>query len=296
MAPMLPDEILSPGWLGLRVPRACIIGLGLIGGSWAGALFRQGWWVTAVDSSAESLEQALAFGWIKEGYSEIPPTLDVDLIVLALPLPRMLSGLTSLAGKVKPGVIITDVGSLKTEVCDKASQLFSSGVHFIGGHPMTGSEKSGFAAANPDLFKGYPYVLTPLDCSQEVINHMVTLVERCGAQVVLRQTERHDLEVALVSHIPHLLALALALTTEDISDDKGTALQLAGRSFREITRIVESSPDMWKEIMIKNSKSILYGLDLWQKRLDQLRTLIEENDGKSIAEAFRTAANIRRQL
>lgn len=292
-----PDGVLAPGWLGQRRPRACVIGLGLIGGSWAGALNKLGWRVTAVDSVSQSLEQAKALGWIEDGFIEIPSILDVDLIVLALPLPLMLTGLSSLAGKVKPGVIVTDVGSLKREICLKAVEILGKEIYFVGGHPMAGSERSGFASADPGLFRGYPYVLIPADdCPEDVVNGMVQLVEKCGAHVVLRPTERHDLEVAMVSHLPHLLALALTLATADIADEQGSALQLAGRSFREITRIVESSPEMWQEIMIKNSEAILSGLDLWQKRLDGLRKLIEENDGEGISGAFRAAAKIRRDF
>ncbi|MHB1652283.1 MAG: prephenate dehydrogenase [Desulfitobacteriaceae bacterium] len=290
------DGLLSPGWLGQRRPRACIIGLGLIGGSWAGALHKRGWWVAAVDSSAQGLEQAQERGWIEEGYSEIPATLDIDLVILALPLSFLMSGRVDLAGKVSPGAIVTDVGSLKEEICRYMPEYLGQQVSFIGGHPMTGSEKSGFDAANPELFNGFPYVLIPMNCPENAVASLEGLVESCGAHVVRREAERHDIEVAMVSHIPHLLALALTLAAQNTPNEEGTALQLAGRSFREGTRVVESSPAMWKEIMVKNSEAILSGLELWQKHLDELRTFIEEKDGESIAEAFRLAAKIRQKM
>lgn len=294
--------LLSPGWQGLRCPQACVIGLGLIGGSWAGALHRIGWKVIAVDASKNSLALAEEQGWIEQGFLEIPPHVDADLVILALPLPLIRSGIETLVGRLNPGTIVTDVGSVKGEVCSDVKSLLSSDtglgqerIFFIGGHPMTGSEKSGFGAAEPNLFQGYPYVLIAEDCPEEVVESLSNLLSRLGAQVVLREKEQHDLEVAMVSHIPHLLSVALALAAEDISHD-GSALQLAGRSFREVTRIVESSPAMWQEILIQNSEAILHGLDQWQSRLNQLRGYVQAQDGANIAQAFRQAAIVRNRL
>lgn len=295
MPPAKPDR-LSSGWLGESRPLACVIGIGLIGGSWAGALHTRGWWVSAVDRCPESLERAQQRGWIDEGYLSIPEFLDFDLIVLALPLPLLFNSLESLAGKVRSGAIVTDVGSLKAEVCGKMPKLLGREVFFIGGHPMTGSEKSGILAADPELFYGYPYVLTPEGCSEEALQSLSTLLQDFGAHVVLRGTERHDAEVAMVSHIPHLLAVALTLAAEDISLAGDSALELAGRSFREATRVAASSPEMWQEIMTKNSAAILTGLEYWQKRLDELKTCIVTEDGEGIAKAFCLAAQVRNKI
>lgn len=290
-----PDK-LSPGWLGESRPLACVIGLGLIGGSWAGALHSRGWWVSAVDQCPESLERALQMGWIDQGYVRIPEFLDCDLIVLSLPLAQLLDSLGSLAGRIRPGAVVTDVSSLKAKVCETIPLLLGSQVFFVGGHPMTGSEKSGFAAAEPGLFRGYPYVLTPAGCSQEALAGLTILLQDFGAQVVLREPERHDAEVAMVSHIPHLMAVALTLAAEDISLQGDSALELAGPSFRESTRVAESSPEMWQEILTRNSAMILAGLDAWEKRFNELKTFIEAGDGEGIAKAFLTAAQARKKI
>ena len=292
-----PEEILTPGWSGHRTPKACILGLGLIGGSWAGALHQSGWEVSAVDPEKASLDEAMCRGWIQAGWTEMPQFLEVDLVVLALPLQALAKGYDQLVGRIPKGTIVTDVGSIKTEICDKSqvqTQNGSRDFYFVGGHPMTGSEQSGFGAANPNLFRNYPYVLTPAgDCPPDVVQKLVAVVQGFGAKAVFREPRDHDVEVAMVSHIPHLLAVALALATHDVSQESGAALALAGRSFRDLTRIADSSPEMWKEIMVRNSAAILGGLILWEHRIKELQDSLQQGDGEAIAQAFRKAHVVR---
>jgi len=294
------EVYMTQGWSGLRIPRACILGLGLIGGSWAGALHKAGWDVFAVDSQKASIDEAVKRGWIQTGWTSIPEFIDVDLIVLALPLQELGNSLDKLMGRISKGTVVTDVGSLKGEICNKSRlepKANSLNFHFVGGHPMTGSEQSGFRVADPDLFRGYPYVLTPAaDCPQEVVQKLVEIVQGFGAKVVFREPIDHDVEVAMVSHIPHLLAVALTLATQDASKDGGSALALAGRSFRDLTRIADSSPEMWKEIMVRNADAILGGLTLWEERIKELREFLQQGDGESIAEAFRKAHAVRENI
>lgn len=290
------ESLLSPGWYGQRIPRACVIGLGLIGGSWAGALHRQGWSVCAVETESSSLELAFNRGWIKEGWAELPAWLDVDLVVLALPLHALLNGLAILNGRVSKGAIITDVGSVKSEICEKAKTFLGEEVFFVGGHPMTGSEKSGFMVADAELFKGYPYVLTPADAPSEVVARLTGLLESFGAIVAYRASEQHDTEVALVSHIPHVLSVSLALAVQDVVEQGLAPVQLAGRSFRELTRIADSSPEMWKEILLRNRTAIIKGLEIWQKRLAELSEYVQQGDGEGVVSAFRQAHTLRHSI
>lgn len=292
--------ILTPGWFGLRVPRACIIGLGLIGGSWAGALYHAGWEVFAVDPEKASLEEAVNRGWLKDGWPTLPEVLEVDLVILALPLQILMRGLENLRGKIPRGAIVTDVGSIKMEICEKwlrEAEKNPQDFYFIGGHPMSGSEQSGFEVADSELFRGYPYVLTPsADCPQMVVQKLVGLIQSFGANIVFREPANHDAEVAMVSHIPHLLAVALTLAAQESSHDGKSALALAGRSFRDLTRIADSSPDLWKEILVKNSEAILGGLTLWEQKIQKLRESLLQKDGETIAEAFRKAHLVRKEL
>jgi len=289
---------LTPGWLGLRIPRACILGLGLIGGSWAGALHEAGWDVWAVDSEKSSIDEAVRRGWLQTGWTSMPDFLDVDLIVLALPLQLMAMGLDQLAGKISKGTVVTDVGSLKSEICNKMynNNVGLNNFHFVGGHPMTGSEQSGFGVADPDLFRGFPYILTPAqDCPKQVVQKLVEIVQGFGAKVIFREPVDHDVEVAMVSHIPHLFAVALTLATQDASKEGESPLALAGRSFRDMTRIADSSPEMWKEIMVRNADAILEGLTLCEQRIKELRESLQQGNGERIAEAFRKAHEARKE-
>ena len=295
MPARMRQALLAPGWYGRRVPRACIIGLGVIGGSWAGALSRRGWTVWAVETEQASLDLAIQRGWVTTGFHEVPPCLDVDLVVIALPLPAMVEGFIALQGRLIPGAIVTDVGSIKGDICARAQSLLGEEVHFIGGHPMAGSEKSGFAVADEKLFNGFPYALINCGEKTEPLERLTGLIQSFGAKVVFRDQQKHDAEVALVSHIPHLLAVGLALAAAG-SDGDPASLQLAGRSFRDITRIADSSPEMWQEIMVKNREAILKGLACWQSQLDKLTAYVQRADGEGIAEAFRQAHHVRSML
>jgi prephenate dehydrogenase len=286
--------LLSPGWNRARTPRACIIGLGLIGGSWAGALARLGWTVFAVDCNEESLIAAKFKGWIKEGFTEVPEEMDVDLVILALPVSLLPESFAMIVGRVSTGAIVTDVGSIKQEICELSSLL--DNVHFIGGHPMTGSEKYGFSAAHPDLFNGFPYVLTPhYHCHDAVIRAFSDLLQSLGSTVIFRDYKEHDREVALVSHVPHLMALALALSALEGFPD-GKPLELAGRSFREVTRLVDSSPEMWRDIFFRNAPAVLSSLEIWEEKIQEIRGIIERLDGDGIINVFERAQQARGQI
>jgi len=162
---------------------------------------------------------------------------------------------------------------------------------------MAGSEKSGFMAADADLFRGYPYVLTPEeDCPQDVVAKLKELILSFGANVILRQAAEHDREVAMISHLPHMLAVALTLAAQDVSEQGLSALELAGRSFRDLTRIADSSPVMWQEILVKNGPAILEGLTYWQKRIDELAEFVRHGNRDGISGVFNQARIVRESL
>lgn len=291
----MENILFSPGWLGERRPQAWVIGLGLIGGSWAATLSHLGWKVSALDTQPESLRFAERQNWIQEGQTEWPDKIEADLVILALPIQLLNTGLEHVLERVCEGAIITDVGSVKTEVGQ--SDIQRPHVYFVGGHPMTGSEKSGVQAAHAELFRDFPYVLVPRATSpQPVVDKLEALLHQIGAKVVLRTPEEHDRQVALVSHLPHLFAVALTLAIVEESPFETSSIELAGRSFREMTRIADSSPEMWQEILIRNAPAVLTSLDVWQGKLDELRTWLEEKNGEEIAGAFRKAHSVRQGL
>lgn len=291
----MEEIFFTPGWQGERTPQAWVIGLGLIGGSWAATLAHLGWKVSALDTQPESLLWAKHQNWIQEGYWEWPEKIEADLVILALPIQFLNDGLEHVLERVCEGAIITDVGSVKTEVCQ--SDIQRRHVYFIGGHPMTGSEKSGVQAAHEELFRNYPYVLVPrVTTPQPVVDKMESLLQQIGAKVVLRTPEEHDRQVALVSHLPHLFAVASTLAILEESPNETSSIELAGRSFREMTRIADSSPEMWQEILIRNAPAVLTSLNIWQEKLNQLITWLEEKNGEEIAGAFRKAHSVRQGL
>lgn len=292
------ENELSPGWLGRRPPSAWVLGMGLIGGSWAGALSARGWRVVGYDRDKTSLATATGWGWIREGCSVLPAHINADLIVLALPLPVLLPAMDDLRTRINPGTVVTDVCSLKTQVAEKALRFSEQGAFFIGGHPMTGSEKSGFPAATPDLFKGYPYVLTPdAAVPAEAVQGLAKLIKEMGAKVVLRSPGDHDREVAMVSHLPHILAVAMAQSVRDLESAQNLdPMLLAGRSFREMTRIADSSPEMWRDIFLNNRENILAGLDFLEQRLERFKACLRQSDGAGIEEAFLEAQSVRKKL
>lgn len=291
----MKDVFFAPGWRGERKPQAWVIGLGLIGGSWAAALSHLGWNVSALDVEPESLRWAKQKHWIQEGRTEWPAEIEADLVILALPIHLLTEGLARTLERVSEGAIITDVGSLKTEICQ--TEISRPNVYFVGGHPMTGSEKSGVQAAHLELFRNYPYVLAPtVSCPEPVLEKLTTLLQNVGATVVLRAPEEHDRQVALVSHLPHLFSVALALSAIEKSPSGTSPLELAGRSFRDMTRIAESSPTMWQEILIRNAPAVLTSLDLWEGKLAELRAWLEQRNGEEIAGTFRKAHGVRQSL
>ncbi len=288
------EAILSPGWRMEKQPAACVIGLGLIGGSWAGALTDLGWSVSAVECNEESLKRALEKGWIQEGWTEVPDYLDVDLVILATPIAVLTESFIRIAQRIPDGALITDVGSIKREICQAAMEF--SNIFFIGGHPMAGSEKHGFMEANSKLFEGYPYVVTPHpQCPQVMLERFTQLLQNIGAIVIFRQDIDHDQEVAMVSHVPHVLSLALALAAAE-GFIGGKPLELAGRSFRDITRLVDSSPEMWRDILLRNGSAVLSSLDIWEEKLREIRGFIEGGQGEEIINTFMKAQKAREEV
>jgi len=240
-----------------------IVGVGLIGGSIGMAARRAGWEVLGVDTAA-TLVRAMELGAIDRP-AELAEAGDVDLLVLATPLSRIPELLRGLAAT---DAVVTDVGSAKAAVVRSAA---SAGVRrFVGGHPMAGSQLAGVANASPDLFRGARYLLTPTGDTLPEAYAVVTQFVRddLGAMPTAVDPERHDLMVAALSHLPHLLAVALLQVTSEISPD---ALALAGPSFRDLTRVGAANPALWADILAENAgavREVLSSFTEAMRRLD----------------------------
>jgi prephenate dehydrogenase len=287
---------MSPGG-GFRIGRLVVVGVGLIGGSFALALRRAGAvdHVTGVGRSRQNLEQALRLGIIDEAAPRLTQALPgADLVLLAMPVGQTGRVLAEIEPHLGPVTVVTDAGSTKGDVVAAAQSHFAGALaRFVPAHPIAGAEASGAGAASAELYRGRRVVLTPL---AQTDPHAVTLVrqawELCGAQVSSMSAEEHDRVLGLVSHLPHVLAFALMdLVNRDRARER--LLDHAGSGFRDFTRIAGSSAEMWRDICLANRAVLLEALDAYADGLDGLRAAIESQDGAALLELFSSASRAR---
>jgi 3-phosphoshikimate 1-carboxyvinyltransferase len=273
-----------------------IVGLGMIGGSLAAALKVNGYQgrVLACDPNADEIAAGLEMGLIDEGGCELAPlVVKSDLVVLAVPvlaMNRVFAQLVPLIGER----IFTDVGSTKRRVCDAAREAFGYlPPHFVPGHPIAGSEKSGVAAANPELYRHHKVILTPeASTSPGAVAAVRALWQRCGAEVLEMPVDRHDQVLARTSHLPHLLAFSLVDTLAR-QDERLDIFRYAAGGFRDFTRIAGSDPVMWRDIFTANRGALLAALDDFEAGLARLRTAVEQGDSDAMLGTFDRASHAR---
>ena len=273
-----------------------IVGVGLMGGSLGLAVRRRNSDVRIVGvSSPAAIDRALELGAITEGcgYGEIEHAVgDADLVVLCTPINRIQGLITQLAPMLKPGVLITDVGSTKRAITKHAHNTLPEGVHFIGGHPMAGSEKRGIDAADPFLFQNAIYVLCPDGAAPEAVTRsFVGLLETIGAAVVVMDAESHDRIAAAVSHLPQLLAVTLVDMVGGLDSGETPYLRLAAGGFRDMTRIASSPYGMWDDIFRTNGDAVREVIDTFIHRLRDVRDRV---GAANLGEVF-DAANATRE-
>lgn len=273
------------------------IGFGLIGGSIARALKRQ-----KLDISVKvytrrqnpDLETGAREGVIDELLYEMDERLSTcDIIFLCAPVLKNLDFLPILKPLIKQDCILTDVGSVKHNICERARELGLAG-QFIGGHPMAGSEKTGYANSTDILLENAYYLLTPLpENAPEDVALMKELVGFTGANCVVLPSEDHDRITAAISHVPHIIAVTLVNMVRSNDNEEENMKAFAAGGFKDITRIASSSPQMWQDICLANGESIDYFLSYFQEQLQQFRQLISSQDGSAIRHEFHTAGDYR---
>jgi prephenate dehydrogenase len=260
--------------------RIAILGTGLIGGSFALAVRKYspdsiviGW------DKGHVLRHALERGAIHEGFGDLSlAAASADLIYMALPVGQTIELLQEIARLASPDALITDASSTKRAVCEVAAESFSEGgAQFLGGHPMAGKEISGIAAAEAELFRGSKYALIrPLGegagkALPARFAAFVALIERLGAEPVWMDAETHDRAAAIVSHLPQLLAVALASLVREQTDETGLPVTLAGRGLRDALRLAGSPYSVWRDIILTNSDNLDRALDQMIQSLERLR-------------------------
>lgn len=275
------------------VERIAIVGLGLIGGSLARALAKADavGWIAGFDRNIEQAERAKELGVVDSiSLTAIEAVEGADLVVLAVPVLQTREALLELIAGLKPGAIVTDVGSTKQSVLEDASAVFGElPPWFVAGHPIAGTERSGVEAGVPDLFRGRRTILTPHERQDAKALQTVRAVwEAAGSVVCEMSPAHHDEVLAATSHLPHVLAFALVDYLNTLDTRREIFANAAG-GFRDFTRIASSSPSMWHDIVRANRDAVLQAVDGFQQELQQLRDAIAVDDGAAILELFKRA-------
>lgn len=275
------------------IQRLAVIGVGLIGGSFALDLKRKGLVARVVGAgrSPENLKLARERGLIDEiAPDPAAAVAGADLVFLAIPVGAMAELFRQIAPVLAPACILTDAGSTKQDVIAAArAGLGAKLARFVPGHPIAGAETSGAAAARADLYHGKPCILTPLPENRPAdVDTVQALWTACGARVARMDPAEHDGVFAAVSHLPHLAAFALM---EELASraNAETYFLYAGAGFRDFTRIAGSHPEMWRDISLANRAALLGELDAYLAKLREIRGLIEKGDGPSLEEIFERA-------
>ncbi len=278
-------------------------GFGLIGGSIARSLrnLYPSSYITAynyyITKQHPKLEIAKKEGVLSKISTSLKDFSKCDVIFLCAPVMTNVSYLKQLAPYVQKNCIITDVGSVKGNIYKAACELGITR-NFIGGHPMTGSEKTGYNNSDASFLEGAYYILTPTDDTpEEFTNWMTDFVKASGAYCTIMDYTTHDIITSAISHCPHVISAALVnlVALHDKNTD-GMYSRLAAGGFKDTTRISSSSPEMWQNICLTNSECITDFLDEYIKSLENIKNAIAANDGTTLMEFFENAKLYRDNL
>jgi len=271
-------------------PRAQVIGTGLVGGSLGLALRARGWHVTGRDIDPERAAEALAGG----AFDALGDDPDAGIVVVATPVAAVAGIARSVLGDpARPAdVVVSDVSGVKTPVVAAIDHP-----RFIGGHPMAGSEQVGFGGADAELFTGATWVLTPTTGTDlSAFSRLQTMIGLLGADVVVLSPADHDRLVAVVSHVPHLVAATLMnAATSDAAED-AALLRLAAGGFRDMTRVAAGQPAIWPDVCADNAQAIVAALDHVLGDLAEIRRRVAEGDRAGLLDVLQRASTARRGL
>ncbi|MBE0466876.1 MAG: prephenate dehydrogenase, partial [Candidatus Desulforudis sp.] len=262
-----------------------IIGVGLIGGSLGMGVRARGLarTVMGVGRDESRLRQGVDGGALDYFTTDLGTGVTgADLVIIAVPVGMIVTMLQKALPYLKPGAIVTDVGSCKAAIVKAVEAIMPPDVHFVGGHPMAGSEQVGIGAANRYLFEGAYYIFTPTShTDQEALRQVSTLARNLGCRVLEMDPQDHDRAVAAVSHLPHLLASTLVNTVGRIPGSE-QALLLAAGGYRDTTRVAAGSPEMWRDILLTNREMVRAMINEFRTELDTIERTLAEGDPDQI--------------
>jgi len=279
--------------------RVAFIGIGLIGSSMARVMKRDklAGTIVACARRKETLDACLKLGIADEVTPDyVTAVKNADLVVIATPISTNGEIAKIIGPHLKPGAIITDVGSVKQAVIDAVAPHLPKGVHFVPAHPLAGTEHSGPEAGFAEVFQGRWCILTPLSTTDAAAVEKVTAFWRAaGSKIQTMQALHHDKVLAITSHLPHLIAFTIVGTADDLAEDlKQEVIQYSASGFRDFTRIAASDPVMWRDIFMNNREAVLEVLQRFSEDLTALQRAIRRGDGDSLEKLFARTRAIRR--
>ena len=270
-----------------------VVGLGLIGGSYAAALSRNGFEVGAVDRDPDAIGYALEAGYIRHGSVTAEPDYigGFDIVVFALYPSVLLDWVKKNARFFKKGALITDVTGVKSGIVFRVQELLPPGTEFVGAHPMAGREVSGVTNASPDLFCGANFIVTPTPANtEEAIRLCEDLGRELGSGTVSRLSPaEHDEMIGFLSQLTHCIAVALMSCKESRH-----LVDYTGDSFRDPTRIAKINENMWSELFLMNRDELLSQMDLFLEHFTILRNALERGDAETMKSMMRLSTERRR--
>jgi cyclohexadieny/prephenate dehydrogenase len=281
--------------------KVALIGVGLIGSSLAHAMRRSdlAGHIAGYAKRPETRARAQKIGFADSLHGELVPAVrDADLVVLATPVGTFAEIAAELGPHLKPGAILTDVGSVKTAVIRDVGPHVPEGVHFIPGHPIAGTEQSGPEAGFAELFDGRWCILTPPPgADAAALETLKTFWRRCGSEVEVMEPKHHDLVLAITSHVPHLIAYNIVGTAADLETvTEGEVIKYSAGGFRDFTRIAASDPTMWRDVFLNNREAVLEMLGRFNEDLSALARAIRWGDGDALYNLFKRTREIRRSI
>lgn len=283
------------------VRKLTIIGGGLIGSSVARAARSTcaAEEIALVDTNSDNLEKARALEIADSYHAEAADGVaDADLVIMAVPVGAMASVAKSIAGALKAGAILSDVGSVKNSVLISVRPVVPKGVHFIPGHPVAGTEQSGPEAGFASLFDGRWCILTPPEgADSDAIETLSAFWTKLGSKVDIMTADHHDLVLAITSHVPHLIAYNIVGTANDLETvTRSEVIKYSAGGFRDFTRIAASDPTMWRDVFLNNKDAVLEMLGRFSEDLTALQRAIRWGDGDALFDLFSHTREIRKRI
>jgi cyclohexadieny/prephenate dehydrogenase len=281
--------------------RVALIGLGLIGSSLSHAMRRAGLAGSIVGHARtpRTRETGLRLGLVEKAYASAAEAMKgADLVILCAPVGAYAGLAREMALALRPGSILTDVGSVKGAVVRDVGPYVPEGVHFIPGHPIAGTEHSGPESGFAELFDGRWCVLTPVPGTDKAaVDRLTAFWKACGSHVEVMDAEHHDLVLAITSHVPHLIAYNIVNTARHLEQVTATeVIKFSAGGFRDFTRIAASDPVMWRDVFLNNKEAVLEMLGRFSEDLTALQRAIRFGEGETLHRLFTEARATRRGI